>query len=205
MDTESATSQPTRPSPNQLVAFNMAFYRKAAGMLQEELAGELRTRTSMPWSKVSVSAAERSWDGDRPKHFDATQLLALADIFGVPITAFLLPPVEASTDNWALRPIRGAGGKKAWEISMLALLRCLYHVADNAGPTARAYQERQKYVFGNLNQDDARPSGDLWREKQMSALRDMNKHFDALKELAVFLSQTPADQGDRGDDALEDA
>lgn len=205
MDTESAASQPTRPSPNQLVAYNMAFYRKAAGMLQEELAAELRTRTSMHWSKVSVSAAERSWDGDRPKHFDATQLLALADIFGVPITAFLLPPLEASTDNWALRPITGVGGKKAREIGMLALLRCLYDVADDDGRTARAYQERQNYVFRNLNQDYVRPSGDLWREKQMSAAREMTTHLDALTRLVVFLSQTPTDQGGRANDVLEDA
>ena len=53
---------------NQLAAYNMAFYRKVAGLTQEELGAPLG------WSVASVSAAERSWDGKRIKKFDADEL-----------------------------------------------------------------------------------------------------------------------------------
>ncbi len=206
MDTESAASQPTRPSANQLVAYNMAFYRKAAGMLQEELAVELRRRTAMPWSKVSVSAAERSWDGDRPKHFDATQLLAFADIFGVPITAFLLPPLEASTDNWRLRPTRDSHSNwKGREMGVPALLRCLYDVADDRGPTARAYQQRQSTAFkDHLAQEHVRPGGKLEQEKWMMVWRELARLLNDLNEVRPFLSQLPV-EGRGKNDTLEDA
>ena len=77
---------------NQLVGHNLACYRKAAGLTQEELGKRLGG-----WTKVAVSAAERSWDGRRVRKFDADELMALATALGVPITAFFLPPEDAGT------------------------------------------------------------------------------------------------------------
>jgi transcriptional regulator with XRE-family HTH domain len=72
---------------NQIVAWNMAWLRKAAALTQAQLGERLGG-----WSVAAVSAAERSWDGRRVREFDANTLLALAEAFGVPIVALFLPP-----------------------------------------------------------------------------------------------------------------
>jgi len=77
---------------NQVVGYNMAWYRKAAGLTQEELGQRLGG-----WTKVAVSAAERSWDGKRIRKFDADELVAIARAIGVPVSALLLPPHDAGT------------------------------------------------------------------------------------------------------------
>lgn len=74
---------------NQLIGYNVACYRKAAGLTQEELGKRLGG-----WTKVAVSAAERSWDGKRVRRFDADELVALAWALGVPVLALLLPPED---------------------------------------------------------------------------------------------------------------
>ena len=76
---------------NQLVAYNMAFYRKVAGLTQEELGSPLG------WSAASVSAAERSWDSSRVKKFDADEIASIAAALGVPVIAFFLPPDDDGT------------------------------------------------------------------------------------------------------------
>src|SRR5580704_18026639 len=77
---------------NQLVAYNMAFYRKAAGLNQEELGVRLGG-----WSAASVSAAERSWDSGRVKKFDADEVAGIAAALGVPVIAGFLPPEDDGT------------------------------------------------------------------------------------------------------------
>ena len=76
---------------NQLVAYNMAFFRKAAGLGQQEFGEPLG------WSVASVSAAERSWDGKRVKKFDADELVQIAAVLGVPLAALYLPPEDHGT------------------------------------------------------------------------------------------------------------
>jgi transcriptional regulator with XRE-family HTH domain len=78
-----------RVTVNELVAYNMAFYRRAADMTQEQLGQKIGG-----WSTASVSAAERSWDGKRVRKFDADELFALAYVLGVPVGALLLPPED---------------------------------------------------------------------------------------------------------------
>jgi hypothetical protein len=39
------------------------------------------------WAKVAVSAAERSWDGKRVRKFDADEIVAIATVLGVPVSA----------------------------------------------------------------------------------------------------------------------
>src|SRR4051812_46053403 len=85
-------------SADQLVAYNMAVYRRALGMTQDGLAQLLEWHTGRPWSKASVSAAERSWDGDRTRHFSAEQLLALAEALEVPVNGLLLPPPDEGVE-----------------------------------------------------------------------------------------------------------
>lgn len=73
---------------SQLVAWNMARFRRAAGLRQEELAARIGS------TRKSVSALETSWKGDRPRQFDAGEIVALAHAIGVPVAAFLLPPED---------------------------------------------------------------------------------------------------------------
>jgi transcriptional regulator with XRE-family HTH domain len=74
---------------NQLVGYNMAQYRRAAGLTQAELGKRLGR-----WTKVAVSAAERSQDGIRVRKFDADELVTIARALGVPVIALFLPPED---------------------------------------------------------------------------------------------------------------
>lgn len=88
---EADDSKPVRVTVDQIVAMNMRYWRRAAGMTQEEL-GDL-----IGWSARNVSAAERSADDDRDRRrFDAGTLANLAMALGVPLIAFFLPPADDS-------------------------------------------------------------------------------------------------------------
>lgn len=73
---------------SQLVAWNMARFRRAAKMKQADLARRIGSTSK------AVSALETSWKGDRTRQFDAGELVALAAALGVPVAAFLLPPED---------------------------------------------------------------------------------------------------------------
>lgn len=75
-----------RITVNQIVAWNMAYFRKASGMTQEDLGARIG------WSKAIVSAAERSWDGARVRQFTADDVVSLAVGLRVPVVALFLPP-----------------------------------------------------------------------------------------------------------------
>jgi transcriptional regulator with XRE-family HTH domain len=89
---KNADLPPHKVTINQLVGYNMAWYRKAAGFTQEELGKRLGG-----WTKVAVSSAERSWDGKRVRKFDTDEIVAIAAALGVPVIALLLPPSDAGT------------------------------------------------------------------------------------------------------------
>jgi transcriptional regulator with XRE-family HTH domain/uncharacterized protein YegP (UPF0339 family) len=77
---------------NQVVGYNMTAYRKAAGLTQEDLGQRLGG-----WTKVAVSAAERSWDGKRIRKFDADEITQIAAVLGIPPIALFLPPEDHGT------------------------------------------------------------------------------------------------------------
>jgi transcriptional regulator with XRE-family HTH domain len=79
-------------SVNQLVGYNMKWFREKAGLTQAELGQRLGG-----WSKGVVSAAERSWDSDRIRQFDADEIVAIAEVLDVPVIALLLPPPDSGT------------------------------------------------------------------------------------------------------------
>ena len=74
---------------DQIVAWNIAWYRKAAGLTQERLGELLGGR-----SERNISADERSWDGGHTREFKAQDIAALSAAFGIPIGAFFLPPAD---------------------------------------------------------------------------------------------------------------
>lgn len=82
-------------SVNQIIGYNLARLRKAGGMTQDLLGEYLWGMTGIAWSRASISAAERSWDGNRIRKFDGDELLALSMALQVPVEAFFLPPAES--------------------------------------------------------------------------------------------------------------
>ena len=100
-------------TPNQAVAWNVSFYRKAAGLTQEELGGRLG------WSGPVVSAAERSWVSARIRQFTADDMAAIAVALGIPVLALLIPP-----PGMTVQPLP------------------LFTAADPGTPTAAAYRQR---------------------------------------------------------------
>lgn len=81
-------------TPNQEVAWNMAFFRKASGLTQEQLGERLG------WGKGIVSTAERSWDAKRIRQFTADDITVIAKALEIPVTALLLPvPPSGRPEN----------------------------------------------------------------------------------------------------------
>lgn len=71
---------------NQVVAWNLSRYRRAAHWTQGQLAAKLG------WTEGQVSDAERSWHSGRTREFDAQALTVIAVALGVPVVGLLLPP-----------------------------------------------------------------------------------------------------------------
>lgn len=95
---------------NQIVAWNMAYWRRHAGLTQEQL-GKL-----IGWSKNVVSAAERSWDSDRPRQFTADDMIALADALEVPLPGLFLPPDNDGGDCFHVFKVQDdAGGERTMQ------------------------------------------------------------------------------------------
>lgn len=92
-----STQQPERPpeavvTADQVVASNIARFRRAAGMTQAELGAVLG------WSAANVSAAERSADrGRERRRFDAQMLTEISLALGVPLAGLFLPPSDDGT------------------------------------------------------------------------------------------------------------
>jgi len=113
---------------NQVVAWNMAWFRRAAGLTQKQL-GDL-----ISWTNTAVSAAERSWDGRVTREFDARDLAFLSLALGVPLIALLLPPEDGGTYAFA-----GPDGQYE-----MRDLMALVVMTDSAGdtPAMDAYRDR---------------------------------------------------------------
>lgn len=120
---------------SQLVAYNMAFFRKAADLGQQEF-GQL-----VGWSAASVSAAERSWDGKRIKKFDADEITEIAAALGLPVTALFLLPADHRT---AVRYVIDMEGKSEQlsEVFPLEVFPFPAELAVVARPAYAAYKDR---------------------------------------------------------------
>jgi transcriptional regulator with XRE-family HTH domain len=128
---------------NQIVAYNVAYWRKAAGLTQEELGAELTKLTGHPWSKASVSAAERSWDGSRrARKFDADELLAICCALEIPLVALFLFPAD---DGIAARYEATYGPDTEYGATsrdMLGYLAPSFRPDDDDGPLLYQFHDR---------------------------------------------------------------
>jgi transcriptional regulator with XRE-family HTH domain len=122
-----------RVTPNMVVGYNMGYFRRVAGLTQEQLGEPLG------WSKVAVSAAERSWDGKRVRQFDADLIAALAGALGVPIAALFLPPED---DMVRCRYVFGGDDRDGAASMRWLLTHAMPEPAEEDTPTMRAYEDR---------------------------------------------------------------
>ena len=130
MDDENSTESGAFPrllTVNQVVAWNIAWLRNAAGLTQREFGERLG------WSNQAVSEAERSFAGQRTRLFNAQELTELALALGVPLSALFLPP-----DDWAYQFADGAGDAR----DMDTLMRLALPDSDDETPVMAAYRDR---------------------------------------------------------------
>lgn len=130
---------------DQIVALNLRYWRKAAGLTQEALGERLG------WSGANVSAAERSADPARDRRrFDAETLVMIAAALGVPIPALLMPPPdEGISKRYTIRtaPDYTAG------MAVLASMLISDPIAEDT-PVAGPYGERYAEVISRYLDPD---------------------------------------------------
>lgn len=127
---ESLSTEPV--TVDQVVALNLRYWRRAAGLTQEELGARL------DWSAANVSAAERSWDGERDRRrFDSQTLAEISLALGVPLVAFFLPPPD---DGTTARYAVTAGGRE-FDMKDLTTFVVMSDTEDET-PVMDAYRDR---------------------------------------------------------------
>ena len=85
---------------NQVVAYNIREARLLRGWTQEDLAARLEHFSGTRLTQAGISSIERAWDGERPREFDAQEILIFALAFHLPIIWFLLPhPATAAASK----------------------------------------------------------------------------------------------------------
>jgi transcriptional regulator with XRE-family HTH domain len=125
---------PVTVTIDQIVAANVRYWRKAAGMTQEDLGD------ATGWSAANVSAVERSADeGRERRRLDAQALTQIALALGVPLIALFLPP----GDDGAGKTYRFAGDAAGTLHGMRELTE---HVvmpdSDDDSPVMDLYRQR---------------------------------------------------------------
>lgn len=200
MDESTDDAQSRVVSVNQIVGYNLARLRKAGGLTQGYLSEFLWGMTGIRWSKASISAAERSWDGVRVRKFDSDELLALAAALYVPVEALLLPPEEFDASN--VRVSMG-NGELTWSMNEYANILLLRVSASNDGSGAEYRRRLQDTIdrFGEGQDIADRPSLDRegalrHRRKvlmsRMIALGDMTREMRAdIEKINSVLPQEP--------------
>jgi transcriptional regulator with XRE-family HTH domain len=179
-----------RITANQLVAYNMARWRKAAGLTQAELGDRLGG-----WSNRAVSAAERSFDPDSRdrREFDADTLLDLAAALDVPLAALFLPPADdGETVDYSL-----AGPGPATDgAGMGDVFAYLFpDPGEEDTPVASAYREAFRAALGRYL-DPAR-GGELVRYlDEMTARERRAELLDRLAWQREALTALVDDLGD---------
>jgi transcriptional regulator with XRE-family HTH domain len=180
-----------RVTLNMLVGYNMTFFRKAAGLTQEELG------TRLGWTNVAVSAAERSWDGKRLRKFDADELASIAQALHVPIPALLLPP-EDDLGDWRYVV---AGDDSATADMRTLLSYAMSDPPDDPSPSMAAYEQRfvaavRKYFDSRVTEAVATRLKERVLEEELAArLRRARQTWNTLGAVEKALRDVMADNG----------
>jgi transcriptional regulator with XRE-family HTH domain len=170
-DNDTGADAPIRlVTVNQIVAWNIAWLRREAGLTQQELADKLG------WPQNKISEAERSWSGKRTREFNAEELIAFSLAFDVPLNALFLPPLGDGKEGVYL--IRPPGQKESLGMGVL-LGAVLFGDPEDASDGVTAYRRRLLAVV-------AEHFGPGWREEVARWLRD-SAGADELRELAFHM------------------
>lgn len=137
---------------NQVVAWNLAYFRKAADLKQEEL-GEMTGR-----SKRNISADERSWDGGHTREFNAHEIAVLASALGVPVGAFFLPPEDDGTKARYLISVPGG------TLDMAGLMAMVMPDNDSDAEAMEAYRNRLTAAVGQYMDPKWGEEAARWRD-----------------------------------------
>lgn len=111
-------------TPNQLVAANVRRLRHARGWTQAEFGLRLKPYLGHSLCQAAVSALERSAAGERLRIFSANDLVALAQVFDVPVLCLFVPPADATIS---------VGGPGAAVLTSSGLLGTVLGRSDNEG------------------------------------------------------------------------
>lgn len=205
---------PAEPLPerdlngNQLVAYNVAHWRKALGITQQELADRMNWRSYRgPWSKVKVSALERSVHGTRPALVPADDLVNLAEVLEVPLLGLFLPPVDDGVKAVYRLGVTSEGGF----LAMDQLVARLFPPVDSDDVNIGAYYDRVeqtlRHYFGTVELNLVRsgdPSPDprskiavlaKQRDTLLEILRSLSGQIEQLQDLAAQSERAQKDQG----------
>lgn len=172
---------------NQLVGFNIARWRKAAGLTQAEL-GEMLGG----WSNATVSAAEKSWDGRRIRQFSADEMVAIALALEVPLAALLLPPDD---DGAAVRYLFHAHEHGAGCSDMASLFSILFPESAGSSPAEGEWQAAlgaavNRYMDPDRGADYITYLEDLTStERRTERLRRLRAHRAAMLAVLADLDQ----------------
>jgi transcriptional regulator with XRE-family HTH domain len=179
-----------RVTANMIIGYNVAYFRKVAGATQEQLGEPLG------WTKVAVSAAERSWDGKRVRKFDADEILRIAQVFDVPIAALFLPPED---DGEKVRYVIDDGGQDEQTAMRRLLEWAMSDPIETDSPTMRAYEDRlvaaiDKYLDSTVAEVVATRLKERATEEQLArALRGARQSRDALEYIEETLADLSSD------------
>jgi transcriptional regulator with XRE-family HTH domain len=193
MDTDhrdDAEARPRRVTANQLVAYNMARWRKAAGLTQAELGDRLGG-----WSNRAVSAAERSFDPDARdrREFDADTLLDLAAALDVPLAALFLSPAD---DGDGVDYVLAGPGPASDGAGMGDVFAYLFpDPGEEETPLRDAYREAFRAALGRYLD----PAGGSDYVRYLDEMTARERRAELLDRLAWQREALLAAAGDLGD------
>lgn len=194
-----ADEAPAVRSINSLVARNLTAARTLRGMTQERLGQRLEEITGRPWSKATVSALERSADGERVRQFDADDLAAIAYALDVPLLFLFLPdsPDYHPHVRYAPRPVPADSVPSERDWTAADLVRLLIGAGDatatvGAGDAAAYVASALAELVGIV---EAQATERLVTDV---TARKLARWRDTLDEMATELTRAVADRSGRG-------
>lgn len=170
---------------NQVVAWNLALYRRMAGLTQAELG------TLIGWKKSAVSDAERSVSGQWTREFNAHELTVIATALGVPLMALLLPPEDDGITVRYEIALDGTG-----PADMADLMAVIVPESESRSAVMEAYRARllraaETYLAPGWAEDIAGWLG-MADEKELNAARAarLRRRLAVLGEMQAVLAET---------------
>jgi hypothetical protein len=83
---------------HQIVAYNFRRAREEEGWTQAQTSDQLEPYLGYKLNQAGVSAVEKTFDSDRRRNIDVSEVVAFSRCFRRPIGWFFLPPPEHGTD-----------------------------------------------------------------------------------------------------------